>query len=583
MKELFAEILNMSISAGILIAVCIVIRVLFKNMPKFVRCLMWLLVAVRLVIPFSIESPFSMLPKKDYVTVSVTQGEVGNSEYYTAITVNPSSAAQEAGMKYVREENGETKEVNTHSDMKTTAAAIGLMDILSIVWVVGAGVVMIYALAAYIRLRHMIGDAVKLRGNIYQSEKVGSAFVLGIISPKIYIPYGLDINELFMVVNHEKAHIKRKDHFVKPLGFIITAVYWFNPFVWIAYILLCKDIELACDEKVIKRIGYDKKKAYSQTLLNLSIPRKYITACPVAFGELGVSERVRNVLKMRKGRKIILVAALGVCGILALGFLTYPRSSAEEKKAIAADKLEQEIKSENISGFENAEKPVESEPDIRADFVAEEENNSSEKTPLRETIILEEGDSGASSKEPRYVFYYNDYDNDGITNIYINTEDLVNPDEPHFVNLGDNKVVGIKTDDPNKYYSCKPGEVYSIVFWPVLSDGVMEKHLNYSKDGTNIVTNADVKVVSVNDGTVIDMGLNDDNVAYITIKGDNGLTYTYDGLDNDAVSVMVGDKVQAGDVISKLYSYDSSKEAVLNFKICDEYGMNMEPVMAEIP
>lgn len=582
MKELFAGILNISISAGILIVVCVLVRLAFKNMPKFVRCLMWLLVAVRLVIPFSIESPFSMLPKKDYVTVSVTQGEVGDSEYYTAITVNPSSAAQEAGMKYVREENGETKEVNTHSDMKTTVAAIGLMDILSIVWVVGAGVVMIYALAAYIRLRHMIGDAVKLRGNIYQSEKVGSAFVLGIISPKIYIPYGLDINELFMVVNHEKAHIKRKDHFVKPLGFIITAVYWFNPFVWIAYILLCKDIELACDEKVIKRIGYDKKKAYSQTLLNLSIPRKYITACPVAFGELGVSERVRNVLKMRKGRKIILVAALGVCGILALGFLTYPKSTAEEKKAIASDKLEQEIKNEDLSEFVNKENVVEPEPEIPADNAAQDENNPTEAYSIIELPLAEENDEG-STKEPRYVFYYDDFDNDGLTSIYINNDDLVNPDEPHFVNLGDNKVVGIKTDDPNKYYSCKPGEVYSIVFWPVLSDGVMEKHLNYSKDGTNIVTNHDAKVVSVNDGTVMDMGLNDDNVAYITIKGDDGLTYTYDGLDNDEVSVIVGDKVHAGDVISTLYSYDSSKEAVLNFKICDEYGMNMEPVMAEIP
>ena len=246
-------------------------------------------------------------------------------------------------------------------------ASVDVMGILSYVWIAGVAAVLIYALIVYVKLRRMVSDAVILRENIYQSEKVGTAFVLGIISPKIYIPYHLSLNELFMVVNHERAHIRRRDHLVKPMGFILVAVYWFNPLVWLAYILLCRDIELACDEKVIKKIGYDKKKEYSQALLNLSVPRKYISACPVAFGELGVGERVKNVIRMKKGGRLILSAALMVCAVLALGFLTYPKKDAEEsamEKSIIVKPIELEGASESEIKSVNNDDPNEIYTDV---------------------------------------------------------------------------------------------------------------------------------------------------------------------------------------------------------------------------
>ena len=551
MKGIFTGILNISISAGILIVVCIIIRMLFKNMPKFVRCLMWLLVAIRLAVPFSIESPFSMLPAKEYVTVDVS---VTSSEQdYIYSLEHTVYKTEENALHYY---TAEKQPIPSGVEGSRVAKSTDIMDILSIVWIIGAAVVLTYAFVAYIRLRRMVSDAVILRDNIYQSERVGSAFVLGLIRPRIYIPYGLSLKEIFMVVNHERAHISRKDHFAKPFGFIITAIYWFNPLVWIAYILLCRDIELACDEKVIKKIGYEKKKDYSQTLLNLSIPRKYIAACPVAFGEVGVGARVKNVLRMKKCRKAIIAVALAVCVVLAMGFLTYPSKTADEKKAEASNRLAEEMKMEDFSAIESVE--------------------PSEKVAAFE-LATEEAES--SDGENSYVFYYNDYNSDGITNICITSVALGNVDVPHYVTLGDQKVVGVKTDDPNVYYTSKKGEVYSVILWPVLSEGVMEEKLDYPHDGTDINAKAGAMVVSVNSGTVEEIGVNAENAKYIVIKGDDSLIYTYTNVDDGSINVAVGDKVKAGDTISAVKSDDP----VLNFKISDEYNMMLDPVMTEVP
>ena len=321
MREVFTGILNISITASILIAVCILVRFIFRNMPKSVRCIMWMLVAIRLAIPFTIESPFSLLPAKEYVATSnLSNSSAASTTELTSLTVD----------KYV-------------------VPSIQAMDIISIIWLAGVIAVLAYALASYIKLRHMVADAVILRENVYQSEKVGTVFVLGIISPKIYVPYGLSPVELYMSLNHERAHLARRDHLIKPLGFIIATVYWFNPLVWLAYILLCRDIELACDEKVIRKIGYNMRKSYSQALLNLSIPRKYISACPVAFGEVGVDERVKNVLKMKKGKKIILAIALAVCGILAICFLTYPKISSKDKAEATTEVTETTVAEADVN------------------------------------------------------------------------------------------------------------------------------------------------------------------------------------------------------------------------------------------
>lgn len=409
MKELFTGILNISISAGILIIVCVLVRLIFRKMPKFVRCLMWLLVAVRLAIPFAIESPLSLLPAREYVTVSsnneaadkvadkaehINNVDSADTAKDTVAKTSAQNAADKSNVAEVdtvesinsvaAENNAEKISENTAENTAESINTPGsvsflggfdVMYILSIVWIVGVAAFLIYALVSYIRLRRLVDDAVLLRDNIYQSESAGTAFILGVIRPRIYVPYGLGLNELYMSISHERAHISRRDHLVKPLGFIIAAVYWFNPLVWLAYILLCRDIELACDEKVIKKIGYDKKKDYSQALLNLSIPRKYISACPVAFGEVGINERIKNVLTMKKGKKIIIAVAVAICAVLAICFLTYPKkpknNSGDTAKTQTTDETKETI-TEDLAANEN-----ESSTEVK-EAESNEENASSE-------------------------------------------------------------------------------------------------------------------------------------------------------------------------------------------------------------
>ena len=409
MKELFTGILNISISAGILIIVCVLVRLIFRKMPKFVRCLMWLLVAVRLAIPFAIESPLSLLPAREYVTVSsnneaadkvadkaelINNVDSADAAADTAVDTSAKNAADisdvakaetvesinSVAAKNNAENISENTAENTAESINTPGSmsflrSIDVMYVLSIVWIVGVAAFLFYALVSFIRLRRLVDDAVLLRDNIYQSERAGTAFILGVIRPRIYVPYGLSLNELYMSISHERAHISRRDHMVKPLGFIIAAVYWFNPLVWLAYILLCRDIELACDEKVIKKIGYDKKKDYSQALLNLSIPRKYISACPVAFGEVGINERIKNVLTMKKGKKIIIAVAVAICAVLAICFLTYPKkpknNSGDTAKTQTTDETKETI-TEDLAANEN-----ESSTEVK-EAESNEENASSE-------------------------------------------------------------------------------------------------------------------------------------------------------------------------------------------------------------
>lgn len=472
MKELFTEILNISISAGILIIVCTLVRLVFRRMPKFVRCLMWLLVAIRLAVPFAIESPLSLLPTKEYVTVSSNDNAdvVGNAYNNTELTdkVDAQEGAELA--ENVATEN--TAETNN----------IDVMYVLSIVWLVGVVAMLIYALVSYIRLRRLVDDAVLLRDNIYQSERAGTAFILGVIRPRIYVPYGLSLNELYMSISHEKAHISRRDHLVKPLGFIIAAVYWFNPLVWLAYILLCRDIELACDEKVIKKIGYDKKKDYSQALLNLSIPKKYISACPVAFGEVGINERIKNVLTMKKGKKIIIAVAVAICAVLAICFLTYP----------------QKIK--NNSG------------DVAEVQASEEPAEEIEEATTEETTT--------------------------------------------------------ETNSSENVVEC----------FPVIGSGTITRQFSEDHQSVDIAAEEGTAIVSVYDGTVEEVGSNEEEGYYIIIKNEKGCTVKYSHL-KDEPNVSKGDKVNADEEVGKVGSTGNSTGPHVHIELTDENGTLIDPMI----
>lgn len=315
MTELFLQVVNLSISASWLIAAVLVLRLLLKKAPRWITVLLWGLVAVRLVCPFSIESALSLLP-----TASTIPAD---------IMTNPSPSIDTGIPALDRVVNP----VIEHSFAPQPAASANPLQILlpisAVVWIAGAVLLALYAGVSYLRLRRRVSTAVRLRDNIFQTERVFSPFILGVFRPCIYLPFSLDETALSSVIAHEQAHIRRKDHWWKPLGFLVLAVHWFNPLVWLSYLLLCRDIELACDEKVVREMGCAQRADYSQALLSCSVRRKRLGACPLAFGEVGVKERVKRVLHYRKPAVYLVALAVICCFAAAVCFLTSPRTEPD--------------------------------------------------------------------------------------------------------------------------------------------------------------------------------------------------------------------------------------------------------------
>jgi len=310
MTELFVRILNISLAASWLIAAVLLLRPLLKKAPKWIRVLLWGIVAVRLLLPFSIESTFSLIPSAEVInptlTVEPLRIETGIPAFNNAL--NP--LAQES--------------VTTIAPEKSVNTATLLIFVFSRIWAAGAVLLLGYSLLSYWLLRRKVRTAVRLEKGIFQSEHVDSPFVLGFFKPRIYLPFQMPLENRSHVIAHEQAHIRRKDHLWKPLGFLLLAVHWLNPLMWLAYILFCRDIELACDEKVIRELGSDQRADYTQSLVACSVSRRSIAACPIAFGEVGVKERVKSVLHYKKPAFWIILLALLSCAVVAVCFLTNP-------------------------------------------------------------------------------------------------------------------------------------------------------------------------------------------------------------------------------------------------------------------
>ena len=311
MSEAFLKIVNMSISASWLVLAVLALRLVLKKAPKWVNVLLWGIVAVRLICPVSIESILSLIPSAETVSPDIMMDwtpEVSTGIPAVDTVVNP---------------------VITETFAPQPAASANPLQILIPVsanlWLLGILVMLGYTAVSYFLLRRKVATAVRLRDNIYQSENVASPFVLGIVRPKIYLPFRIDGGNLSHVIAHEEAHIRRKDHWWKPFGFVLLALHWFNPLMWIGYILLSRDIELACDEKVIKEMNNETKADYMEALVACSVNRRSIAACPLAFGEVGVKERVKTMMNYKKPAFWIVIAAVALCIVVAVCFLTDPK------------------------------------------------------------------------------------------------------------------------------------------------------------------------------------------------------------------------------------------------------------------
>ena len=312
MSELFLKIINMSISASWLILAVLILRLVLKKAPKWVNVLLWGIVAVRLICPLSFESALSLIPSSETIPLDI--------EMAAKPTIDSGVPAINSVVNPVLSSFAPPQHVLTSANPLQI-----WIPILNIIWLIGVGALLLYTAVSYWRLCRKVDTAVRYKDNIFQSENVSSPFVLGIIKPRIYLPFNMNGQDLEHVVAHEQAHIRRKDHWWKPLGFLLLTIHWFNPLMWLAYVLLCRDIELACDEKVIKELGNEQRADYMQALVACSVNRRMIAACPLAFGEVGVKERVKSVMNYKKPAFWVIIIAVIICVGVAACFLTNPK------------------------------------------------------------------------------------------------------------------------------------------------------------------------------------------------------------------------------------------------------------------
>ena len=323
MSEIFLNIINMSISASWLVLTVLILRLVLKKAPKWVDVLLWGFVAFRLICPFSFESMLSLIPSAQTVSPQIMTDpapQISSGIHALNNVVNP---------------------VLSQSFTPAVGDSVNPLQlwipVAAGVWMAGILTMLGYTAVSYFLLRRKVETAVRLRSGIFQSEDVDSPFVLGIIKPKIYLPFQMESENLEYVIAHEEAHIRRKDHWWKPFGFLLLSIHWFNPLMWVGYLFLSRDIELACDEKVIKAMSNENRADYSQALVACSVNRRSIAACPLAFGEVGVKARVKSVMNYKKPGFWIMVAVVIICTTVAVCFLTNPIADLDDADDLPAE------------------------------------------------------------------------------------------------------------------------------------------------------------------------------------------------------------------------------------------------------
>lgn len=557
MRSLFLHLVNMSITASWLILAIIVYRMIFRKAPKWIVTILWCLVGLRLICPITFESRFSLVPSEN--TIVMEQNgiviESGFADVDSTINAYLDGARQET----------------------TTAAKTGTGNVYAISWLIGVCVLLVYSFVAYVRLKRSISDAVKYSDRVFQSEKIDSPFVIGIFKPIIYMSYGLSDDQIDCVLQHERAHIKRKDHLIKPLGFLLLCVYWFNPLVWIAYILLCHDIELACDERVIREIGFDKKKMYSLTLLSCSIPRRLIVACPVAFAEVGVKERVLNIMKMKKAKKgAVILACLGLM-VASVTFMTKPYDD-KATKIVYSDSVESEIVASEVQGAEE-ENAKNQDGEANEQEIATTEQQSSE-TQDEEQKNAENSDANMQITE---VSNPETNNQNGAQSTQGNQ--TVNGELVSSVDTGNNESETASTQDNSASVTVDTNETsaaenvtVNVKFvHPVIGDiCVITRAFSTEHKAIDFAAPVGTNLAAAIDGTVISTGYDDDNGNYLVIAAADGTTVYYNHC--DTILVSNGATVSAGNAVATVGTTGKSTGPHLHFAVADASGNFIDPL-----
>lgn len=443
----------MSVDGAWLIVAVMIARFLLHKSPKYFRKILWGLVGIRLLLPFSVESIFSLMPRE----------------------IN--DAGQTVSQRV--------------TDTVTQQHTFSLMDALPYAWVIIGCVLIVYGIISFVKLKYKIFDAVIYKDNIYLSEKAESPFVYGLVKPKIYIPYNLDDKTRDCILQHENTHIKYADHILKLVGYAILCIHWFNPLVWASYFLFCKDIELACDESVIKKYDKDSCREYAKALLDIGVNRVRFSACPIAFGEVSIKERIKSVMGYKKAGRILVSVSLGLCVAVGLCFMTEPEAQAREK---IEDAVIEETAAESITELVNevettrktsnephTEKVTEPETELHTEMVTE---------PLREASTTYEALTEPYTEtvtEPVGQHFEELYDDsifeneaDGLYNDPLNDINVLEPERVEvskptsiyegvtYNNFGSNSsVIGTKTTSPTEAY---------IIWDPVVTQSSMHNN-----------------------------------------------------------------------------------------------------------
>ena len=408
MEIIFTKIFNMGVAASMLILAVILLRLILKSSPKWIRYVLWLLVALRLVIPFSFESPLSLIPNAQAIN-STTQ----TSTSYVSSLVNSDSFQ------------------TMQSAVSLPDNEIKIITILSYIWIVGVGAMLIYMLFSYLHLRFKVRESIVIKDNILVCDRISSPFVFGIIKPRIYLPSDLSEEEKSYVISHEQAHIKHHDNLWKPLGYLILSIHFFNPLCWIAFKLFTNDIELACDERVIKNYDTKDKKGYSTALLSCSIERNILSACPFSFGESGLKQRIKSVLGYKKPTIRIVILSFAVCLLTAMSFMTNPITSALE---IHSDNRKSAIENLKKVSFDFAEVPT-TAPVTEPTTKPTEPQKVDEKEESKPKDTVEEDEPAEeivddSTTEGNYDSYYSDESYSNDSNSYDPVADNLVPITP---------------------------------------------------------------------------------------------------------------------------------------------------------
>ena len=312
----FLPVLNRSLSACWLILAVLLLRVLFKKAPAYLRIVLWVFVGFRLIIPFDIKTDLSLIPSAKPLSEYTVQ-------YETDPKIDSGIRPIDEAINPVFTETFKADPANSVNPLYVHTSIAG------IVWILGIAILLLCSLISHCQLKKRLSDSIPLDEGIRLCDHIETPFVYGLFKPMIYLPSSLNEKDREIVLKHEKMHIARRDHFLKPLAYLISIVHWFNPLVWLSYHLFCKDIEIACDEAVIKDMTLQEKKDYSKTLLSCAAHKRFVFSYPLAFGEVGIKERVKNVLDYKKPSFWIILAGIVICIVTGVCFLTNPKHNPD--------------------------------------------------------------------------------------------------------------------------------------------------------------------------------------------------------------------------------------------------------------